>query len=378
MKRILLYAGLVFLGLTILLLITIRFRFGGGMPYPPLEVIPNAVPPTLEVVATLDQPPGNVAVNSQNRIFFTLHPEGNPKGPVLLEWKNDQAVPYPSPEEQPQLQSPLGVFIDTQDRLWVLDHGRQGFGQPRLLGYNLANDSLEYSHYFQQEIALKGSFFNDLQVDAARGVVYISDVGFLSQKPALVIHDLASRTSRRVLENHPSLLPQNWLIQHPKREMTAYGGMVSLQLGVDGLALSEDGRWLYYAAMNHTTLFRISTFALLDTGLPAKLRAQEVDSVGVKPLSDGLSIDTLQGIYLTDVEHSRILRRDSAGELTTLIQDPERIRWADGCSFGGDGYLYFTDSALPDVLLRNRRQIADRAPYYIYRVKPPYGGIAGR
>jgi sugar lactone lactonase YvrE len=100
--------------------------------------------------------------------------------------------------------------------------------------------------------------------------------------------------------------------------------------------------------------------------------------VGQKPLSDGLSIDTLDHIYITDVEHGGIARMDQEGNLQTLLKDTERIRWADGCSFGGDGYLYFTDSAIPDQMLRSKSHIRKKEPYYIYRFKPEYGGIPGR
>ena len=36
----------------------------------------------LEVVADLDYPPGNIAVSPTGRVFFTLHPSGDP--PIKL------------------------------------------------------------------------------------------------------------------------------------------------------------------------------------------------------------------------------------------------------------------------------------------------------
>jgi hypothetical protein len=57
-------------------------------------------------------------------------------------------------------------------------------------------------------------------------------------------------------------------------------------------------------------------------------------------------------------------------ELRTLVKD-ERLRWPDGLSFGPDGYLYVTCSALHQVILQGAAEVAAHAPYQIWRFKPP-------
>ena len=52
------------------------------------------------------------------------------------------------------------------------------------------------------------------------------------------------------------------------------------------------------------------------------------------------------------MEHSAILELRPDRSLVTLLKDA-RLRWPDGFSFGPDGWLYVTCSALQHVLLRS-------------------------
>jgi sugar lactone lactonase YvrE len=141
--------------------------------------------------------------------------------------------------------------------------------------------------------------------------------------------------------------------------------------GIDGIAISTDGRWLAYGAMSHDTLFRVSTAAVLDPSATPR-----VEALGHKPLSDGLSADLDGGIWITDVEHGAVLRRAPNGRLETWVEDP-RIRWADALSFGPDGWLYLADSAIPDQVMRSKRHIASQGPYFIFRFRPGVEGVPG-
>lgn len=124
-------------------------------------------------------------------------------------------------------------------------------------------------------------------------------------------------------------------------------------------------------------MYRIPANVLQDETLSAAAVAEEVEAVGQKPLNDGMSIDLEGNVYLTAVEHNGIMRVRPDGSLETLVKDPERVRWADGLSYGPDGYLYFTDSAIPDLMLQSRAHIDANAPYYIYRFRPGVEGVVG-
>ena len=93
-------------------------------------------------------------------------------------------------------------------------------------------------------------------------------------------------------------------------------------------------------------------------------------------MSDGITTDLADGVYLSDPEHSAVLRLGPDRELRTLIKDP-RLRWPDGFSYGPDGWLYVTCSALHHVIGRSRDHIRDHSPYQIYRFRPGQLGLAG-
>lgn len=62
--------------------------------------------------------------------------------------------------------------------------------------------------------------------------------------------------------------------------------------------------------------------------------------------------------------------------LETVIRSP-RIRWADGLSFGPDGWLYLADSAIPELVLTSRDHITASGPYYVFRFRPGPPGVPG-
>ena len=227
---------------------------------------------------------------------------------------------------------------------------------------------------FDRSVAPLGSFLQDLQVSPDGKTVYIADVSFWRKSPALVVVDVASGGARRVLERHPSVMPQDWIITTPIKRMVFFGGLAALKPGIDGIAISADGSWLAYGAMTHDRLYRVPTAALGDPALGEAELASQVQVLGRKPLSDGLSADLEGGVWITDVEHGAVLRQAPDGGLETWVRTP-RVRWADALSWGPDGWLYLADSAIPDQMLQSRAHIAAHAPYFVYRFRP--GSVTG-
>lgn len=362
----------------VLALGALRVYFGPGAHYVNLTASPLVNEAGLEQVLAHHEPIGNVAVSAAGRVFFTVHPEARPRGPRLLEWRDGKAEAFPAADIQANvLESPLGIVIDRQGRIWVIDPANHGLGRPRVVAIDLASGLVVHEHVFPRDIAPRGSFLQDLQVDPAGRFVYIADTSFWRKSPALIVYDTATRRSRRLLEDHPSVRAQDWLIRTPIREMRFVGGLVAMKPGLDGIALDPTGQWLNFGAMAHDTLYRIATSDLLDAQLtPAEL-AERVESLGKKPLSDGLSADLAGNIYITDVEHGAVLRMAPGGQLTTIARSP-RIRWADALSFGPNGWLYLADSALPEVILKTRTHIEGHGPYHVYRFRPGTNGVPGQ
>lgn len=374
MKRLFFYV-LILLVLPVLIL---YLRYGGGEPYPDKSTAARLPAAALEEVLRYPEPIGNVAVSHDGRVFFTVHPESRPQGNRLLEWRDGAAMPFPDGASQLSLfNTVLGIAIDRQNRLWTIDHGNHGFGKARLLAFDLDSRELVQEHAFARTVAQFGSFLQDLQVDATGRYVFIADVSFLRKNPALVIYDAQQNSARRVLESHPSVYPQDWLIRNQLKDMRFLGGLVTLQPGVDGIAIDTDNQWLYYAAMSHSHLYRVPISALLDSTLSAAALSEQVERYSDKPLNDGLSTDLSGNIFITDVEHQSIVSVGPDRKLQTLIRS-DAIRWADALSFGPDGWLYVADSAIPEQILQTTDHIKSQAPYFVFRFKPGTTGIPGQ
>jgi len=372
MKKILLFL----LILAVILAIVARVRYGGGEPYADLTTTPLIGDAALEQVLEYPEPIGNVAVSKSGRVFFTVHPESRPRGNKLLEYVDGASVPYPDIQRQAELfDTVLGVVIDRYNRLWTIDHGNHGTHAPRLLAFDLENGGVIHDHQLPPEIAPAGSFLQDLQVSVDGRTLIIADASFWRKSPAIIVYDIESGTARRVLEAHPTVSAEDFVIRNDGHEMSFFGGIVTLRGGVDGIALGP--KWLYFAALSGSELYRVRLRDLRDDKLPESQLAKRVEEYSVKPLSDGLSVDIEGNVYVTDVEHRAIFVVGADRKLQTLLRSGE-IRWPDALSFGPDGWLYVADSALSEVILQSQDHIRSHSPYGIFRFKPGNEGTPGQ
>ena len=360
-----------------LLALVLYGRYGGGEPYPDLSGEPMLLEDALELVVTSPEPIGNLAVSADARVFYTIHPESRPEGAKLLEWVDGAPRAFPSDAAQSSFETPLGVVVDRQNRLWTIDHGNHGTGTPRLVAFDLATGDVVHDHAFDSSVAELGSFLQDLQVDATGTHVFIADVSFWRQNPGLIVYDVQAEQARRVLDSDPSVTPQDWVIRNPTKDMVFFGGLVVLKPGVDGIAIDRNDEWLYYGAMAHDTMYRVKVVDLLDAELSASELSARVEAVGPKPLNDGMSTDSEGNLLITDVEHGAVIRMNPNGEMTNLVES-SRLRWADALSYGPDGWLYVADSAIPDQMLRSKGHIKEAAPYHIFRFRPGIDGVPGQ
>ena len=363
----------------ILLLAAVRLFLGGGRRMEDRTTAPMLPPTALETVVDLDHPPGNVAVSADSRVFFTLHPDGNPPLKVL-ELVDGQPKPYPDEAFQHAgaaryFQSPLALRVDRQDRLWVLDYANYGRGQPELLAFDLKTNALVHQFDFPSNVAGFLSMLNDFQIDPQGRMIYIAETSPFLQRPALIVYDSMRKTSRRVLDGHPSVATQDYVIQAPGRDMVVYG-LATLRIAVDSIALDTRGEWLYYGAVTGDRLYRVRTQDLNDESLSASTLAARVEDFAAKTLSDGITMDIEDNIYLSDMEHSAIVRLGQDRRLTTLLKD-SRLRWPDGFSFAPHAWLYVTCSSLQNVLFVPSSEVRAHAPYQIFRFQPGVPGVPG-
>jgi hypothetical protein len=235
--------ALVLVLLVVALLIWVKTTFGGAVsPFPDRSTPPILPASAVETVAELPEPPGNVAVSADGRVFFSFHPEGRPSQKVV-EWINGKSVPFP-PSFDPY-DTPLSLRIDRQHRLWTLDTGYHGLRPVRLLTFDLATKRLVHRWDVPRDVAGIGSFVQDFQVSPDGKHFVLADIGLLSRKPALIAYDVEKNIGRRVLERDPSVLDRPFLIDTKGTRMTFLGGFLALHPALDSIGLDAAGEWLY-------------------------------------------------------------------------------------------------------------------------------------
>ncbi|HWW62831.1 MAG TPA: L-dopachrome tautomerase-related protein [Thermoanaerobaculia bacterium] len=362
MKKWLARLALLAIALVAVVVVTLKIRYGGDtVPFPDTSTKALLPASAVELVATLDEPPGNIAVSRDGRVFFSLHPEARPDRKVV-EWVNGKALPFPDGKFD-LFHEVLSVRIDSQNRLWTIDHGLHGLRQPRLLAFDIATRRLVHRWDIPRDVAGFGSFVQDFQVAPDGATVYLADAGIVSKRPAILVYDVASKRARRVLECDASVTGKPYTLDIQGHEMSLLGGLYKMHVGIDPIALDAKGEWLYFGPMSHETMFRART-ADLRAGTP------RVEPFGPKPQCDGIAVDGNGNVYITDIEHGAIARLGADRKLVTLVRD-DRFRWLDGFSFGPDGSLYATDSALTEVILQSKSHIRAKGPYSVWRVRVP-------
>lgn len=286
-------------------------------------------------------------------------------------------IPYPDTNAQEEkFTFPLSLRIDSQNRLWVLDYGTYGFRDVKLYAFDLHSNQMVHEFQFPRSIAGLGSMLNDFQVDTDGKKIYIADTSALAQNQAIIVYDVEKKKARRVLKKHPSVRNGTYAVHIQGKPLEIFG-IFKPKFGVDSIALSRDNRWLYYAPLNGGVLYRIKVSALNDETLSEKEIGEQVEKFADITMSDGITTDDAGNIYITDMENSAIHRVDREGKLQTLFKDFRRLRWPDGFSFGPCGVLYFTDSALQDVMMKSAGRIKKMRPYYIYRFRPGFPADPG-
>ncbi len=320
----------------------------------------------VETVARFTGPtPIGVAVSHTGRIFMSF-PRAFDQGPFdVAEIKGGKAVAYPNAainrlSTQPQetrLISVQGLTIDAQDRLWLLDLGKikdspVSFGGPKLVCVNLRTNKVVQRILFPAAVAGPQAYLNDVRVDLTigyGGTAFITDSSEKGPNGIIVV-DLASGTSLRRLNDHPSVKAEPGftpvvegqpLLKRRKGQAPTHD-----TTGVDGLALSTDGKFLYYCPNEGHHLYRVLTFALADSSRSDEQVAATVEDLGDKGFaSDGIETSPTGDLYLTDYENNAVKRRLSDGRYATVASGPTLV-WPDCLSFPGDGFMYFTADQL--------------------------------
>jgi len=342
---------------------------GAVLASPALAQPSAPVDGALRPVAEFPHQVTGVTVSKDGRIFvnFPRWTEGAPVS-VAEVMKDGSIKPYPNEEwnawrnaRKDQMSARdhwicvQSVVADGRGNVWVLDPAAPAQAQlvpngPKLVRIDLASNSIAQTIAFDETAAPQGSYLNDVRFSPDGRFAYITDSG---AKGAIVVVDLVSGTSRRILDGHPSTQPEKGLaVKADGRELRRPDGR-GVEFAADGIALSPDGRHLYWQAIKGKTLYRIDTAALVEKGFQGGQDVGlHVEEFGKNGVADGLLIGRESGrMYVSAPEEDAVKVRDlSAGpksEPTILVQD-KRLRWPDTFAEGPDGSIYVTTSRIQD------------------------------
>ncbi len=208
--------------------------------------------------------------------------------------------------------------------------------------------------------------------DTVHGTAYITDSS--SEGPnAIIVVDLATGKSMRRLNQHSSTVSEDGFLMfaegQPVYQTLPGYPPKPVNFAADSIAISNDGKTLYYCPINSTKLYAVSTDALRDKKISDTQVGSTVRVATGKMPSDGLESDSAGNIYMTDPVTDSIHRWNPTTGLTeTLAHDP-RILWPDTMSLAGDGYLYFTANQLHRQPTMHNGQDLRVKPYQLFRIK---------
>ena len=361
---------------------------------------------SLEVHARLDGPGiGGITQMPDGRLIVGYHPfYGHAVQVALLNADKRTTTPYPSADWQSCktadgqwktdfsrcLDWVLGLHTDADGTLWLLDSakttdrakGRPDGLVPKLVAWDTRANKLLRVIEIPEPASIPESQHNDFVVDLKNQVIVIADEaigensGGYGGKAALVVVDLKTGKSRRVLQGHESTLPLREPIRWDVGQPTE--GKVDLYVGADGIALDQASEWLYYAPLNNYKVYRVRMSDLLDAKLSDAELGARVQTWSDKPFAGGMTIDAKGNLYLTEVGERAvgIIPADTR-RYRRYVQDPAMV-WPDGVVYVSDGWMVTGAAQLPLVGPLQKDGVArNKPPYLIYRFRPEAPGKPG-
>ena len=348
--------------------------------------------PKLETVATFAGPamPVGVAVSKEGRIFLSFPRWLDPVKNTVVELKDGELKAFPDAETNAfdfkkmakmspaaHFVSPQAIVFDKQNRLWILDPGSFNFsatlpGGPKLWAYDINSGKRVKAISFPSDVALKTTALNDVRFNldqGTAGMAYITD----SNVGGIIVVDLASGKSWRQLDGEASVMPVIGLQQtvegKPLKQVKPSGEVAAVAFASDGIAISDDGKTLYYNAIVSHDVYSLPTGMLANKDADPMKVKKAIKKVATKPSgNDGMIMGPDGMLYTTDFEDNAIRQVDpKSGSAKIFVRD-ERLLWPDTLAIQ-DGYLYITSNQLARQPSFNGGKDLRQPPYALFRVK---------
>ncbi|MGD6804441.1 gluconolaconase [Rossellomorea vietnamensis] len=331
--------------------------------------------------------PTGVSVSETGRIFICFPKWGDDVKFTVAEIVEDTLQPYPSLEANVSSQGNItmsfisvqSVVADGRGTLWVLDTAAPNFSEPiiggaKLVAVDLKTNTIRRVYTFREDVVLPTTYLNDVRFDfrvGKAGYAYITDSS--SKGPgAIIVVDLESGNAFRRLNGANSTSPDPYFLPKVEGEILMNrnkdGSTSPFRLASDGIAISPDGKVLFYCPLSSRHLFSISTEALRDRTIPDTYLPYRVEYWGEKGASDGMITGAKGTIYAGDYENNSIRKILPNGTMETIAHDP-RILWPDTFSIGPDQYLYVIVNQLHRQARFHYGKDLRQKPYSLLRMK---------
>jgi len=326
-----------------------------------------------------------VAVSKSGRIFASFPRISMDVETSLAELVDGKLVTYPSKawngyrnanartqgnDPAQQFVTAQAIVFDHQDNLWVVDPAtphRSGplKGGAKLVRINLKTNEVDKVLYFDEKAVPQGASLNDVRFSPDDRFAYLSDVANPGYPGAIVIMDLHTGKAWRALSGDPSTqtAPDLYLMADGKKLLTPKGE--GLQLNIDGIEISPDGKTFYWQALTGDTVYSVPTADLND---PKRAKSVQPTAVAKTHPADGLWIDAAGQFFVSNPSEDAVEIADKVGApLRTLFKD-KRMRWPDSFAQGPDGSLYVSASFIGDSPWFNPE--ATTTPSAIFKITP--------
>ncbi|HEX3549268.1 MAG TPA: L-dopachrome tautomerase-related protein [Candidatus Elarobacter sp.] len=335
-----------------------------------------------EVVAEFpDHWPSGIAPARDGRLFVSFPRLDATPAPINLgELIDGKLVPYPDElvnaidpgDAEHRFVNVHGIALGPGGRLLALDTGARSLercdpGAAKLYVIDLDRNAIVHGIGFPDDVCLPTTYLNDLVIDYARGkagYAYVSDSGAKGPN-GIVVVDLDSGKSWRRLSGHASVRAE----QRPGFGIATESGPIAVTSGIDGIALSPDGRTLWWTPLGSYALYSIDTDVLTAPhATPEWVERHVVQHDARDFASDGLDCDREGRVYFTDVTHGTLQRLIPAEHrFETLLHGEHRFIWPDAVKLGPERIVYVTDSQVNRMPNWQGGRDLRTPPYRLYR-----------
>lgn len=300
--------------------------------------------------------------------------------------------PYPNWEWQSKyLHYVQSVYVDRRrGAIWIIDTGRENFYnndtstiQNRAAGLivlDIATETVLHNITFGDDIfPYNSSFLNDIRIDPSGTKAFMTDTN-LEGHGAIVALDVTSGVARRI--SNPTVLQQPGFVVN-------VGGKAYplVHAPSDGIAISPDGKFLFYSVITGSHLYRVPTSMLLDESVSQ----QDILDATTILYEKGTSSDGMDVVDVTSASASgtttlAAIYGDFFNDSIAILRFPANSQVAGPAAAARDGSkskqrMQWVDTIVADAAPNDPNSVvvyftSNRLPEYVFWTMS-FSGAAG-